>query len=143
MQDRRRERRVERAGTVVAAGDLCSTDLLRAPEQSSPTDHSRRAPTAVQRKTSCRNTHWRKNLLSHKITRQKTIQSGGQENCDQTNTEGSVSAFSWMNTTSRVHRSSHSTSGVHLNYLSSDSFWSVEHNFDLFTVSHTGLNFCF
>ncbi|KAG8008298.1 Kv channel-interacting protein 1 [Nibea albiflora] len=60
MQDRRRELEKRRAGTVVAAGTLCSTDLLRAPEQSSTTDHSRRAPTAAQRKTSHRNTHQRR-----------------------------------------------------------------------------------
>lgn len=33
MQDRRRECRGGRAGTVVAGGALCSTDLLRVPEQ--------------------------------------------------------------------------------------------------------------
>ncbi|KAK9536286.1 hypothetical protein VZT92_006079 [Zoarces viviparus] len=49
MQDRRRAHRGGRAGTVVAAA-VCSTDLLRAPEQSFSTDHSRRAPTAAQRK---------------------------------------------------------------------------------------------
>lgn len=47
MLDRRREHRGGRVGIVVAAGALCSTDLLRAPEQSSSTDHSRRVPTAV------------------------------------------------------------------------------------------------
>lgn len=77
MQDRRRERRVERAGTVVAAGDLCSRDLLRAPEQSSHTDHSRRAPTLVQRKTSHRNTHWRKKLLS--LSQDQTTKQRGEE----------------------------------------------------------------
>lgn len=61
MEDRRREQRGGRAGTVVAAGALCSTDLLRAPEQSSSTDHSRRAPDAAQRKTSHTYTHWRRN----------------------------------------------------------------------------------
>lgn len=56
MQDGRREqRRRGRAGTVAAAGALCSTELLRAPELSSSADHSRRAPTAVRRTSSHRN----------------------------------------------------------------------------------------
>ncbi len=87
MQDRGREHRGGREGSVVAAGALCSTDLLRAPEQSSSTDHSRRAPTAVQRKTSHRKSILEEKLLHHKTTRQKTRQRRGEEKSDQTNTE--------------------------------------------------------
>ena len=62
MEDGRREQRGGGAGTVVAAGALCSTDLLRAPEQSSSTDHSRRAPDAAQRENLTQiHTRWRRN----------------------------------------------------------------------------------
>lgn len=39
-----REQRVGRAGTAVAAGSLCSTDLPRAPEQITTTYYSHRTP---------------------------------------------------------------------------------------------------
>ncbi|KAI3373518.1 hypothetical protein L3Q82_022113 [Scortum barcoo] len=91
MQDRRRAQRGGRAGTVVAAGALCSTDLLRAPEQSSSTDHSRKAPTAVQRKTSHRQSILEEKPLHHKTIRPKTRQREGEGKSDQINTERSLS----------------------------------------------------
>lgn len=84
MQDRRRELEKRRAGTVVAAGTLCSRDLLRAPEQSSSTNHSRRAPTAAQRKTSHRNIHQRRRCC---LTRPQDRREDREKERDQTNTE--------------------------------------------------------
>lgn len=92
MQDRRREQSVWRVGTVVAAGALCSTELPRAPEQSSTTDHSCRTPTAAQRKTSIRNIYiyiyiLENKVLPHKTRRQKTRQREGEQKSDQINME--------------------------------------------------------
>lgn len=131
MQARRREHREGRVGTVVAACALCSTDLLRVPEQSSSTDHSRRAPAAVQGKILHGNTHKRtedrREVKEEDKTRREVIGEtvrGGKKHCTR------FPALSWMDRTS--------SGGAKrfmfyfwspFNNLSSHLFWSAKSKF--------------